>query len=34
MIAWKLWEDLITLACYPMVKANLKIVYVENIIIL
>ena len=34
LIAWKLWEDLITQTCYPILKHNLKIVFVENAIIL
>ena len=32
LIAWKLWEELITQTCYPTLKANLKIV--ENAVIL
>ena len=26
LIAWKLWEELITQTCYPILKPNLKIV--------
>ena len=34
LIAWKLWEELITQTCYPILKHNLKIVYDKNAIIL
>ena len=34
LIAWKLWEELITQTCYPILKPNLKIVYVQNAVIL
>ena len=30
LIAWNYWEELITQTCYPMLKANLKIVWVES----
>ena len=33
-IAKKPWKELITQTCYPMLKANLKIVQVEYAIIL
>ena len=29
LIAWKLWEELITQTCYPILKPNLKIVQVQ-----
>ena len=32
--AWKLWEELITQSCYPLLKPNLKIVEVKNVVIL
>ena len=34
LIAWKLWEELITQTCYPILKPNLKIVWVQNAVIL
>ena len=34
LIAWKLWAELITQTCYPILKPNLKIVYVQNAVIL
>ena len=34
MIAWKLWEELITQTGYPILKSYLKIVYVQNAVIL
>ena len=38
LIAWKLWEELITQTCYPILKPNLKpnlkIVEVKNVVIL
>ena len=33
LIAWILWEELITQTCYPILKPNLKIVYVKNAVI-
>ena len=32
--AWKLWEELITQTGYPILKPNLKIVSVQNAVIL
>ena len=32
--AWKLWQRLITQSCYPILKPNLKIFWVENAVIL
>ena len=34
LIAWKLWEKLITQTGYPILKSNLKIVEVQNAVIL
>ena len=34
LIAWELWEELITQTCYQILKPNLKIVYVKNAVIL
>ena len=38
LIAWKLWEEMITQTCYPILKPNLKpnlnIVWVQNVVIL
>ena len=34
LIAWKLWEELITQTCCPILKPNLKIVEVQNAVIL
>ena len=34
MIAWNLWEELITQTCYSMLKANLKIAQVEIAVVL
>ena len=30
LIAWKLWEELITQTCHPILKPNLKIFQVQN----
>ena len=32
--AWKLWEELITQSCYPLLKPYLKIVRVKKAVIL
>ena len=34
LIVWKLWEELITQSCYPILKPDLKIVQVQNAVIL
>ena len=34
LVAWKLLEELITQTCYPILKPNLKIVQVQNAVIL
>ena len=34
LIGGKLWEELITQTCYPILKPNLKIVLVQNAVIL
>ena len=34
LIAWRPWEELITQTCYPILKANLKAIKVENTVIL
>ena len=34
LIAWKFWEEFITQTYYPILKPNLKIVWVQNAVIL
>ena len=34
LIAWKLWEELIIQTGYPILKSNLKIQNVQNVVIL
>ena len=34
LIAWKLWEELITQTCHPILKPNLKIFQVQNAVLL